>query len=182
MLQWMSFEQYDFQPNSAVSRFLFTISRTPQRSALFPYTTLFRSPRSNSRPNQDQSRAGLPDKLAGPLLRWRERGSPSPAYPARPARSEEHTSELQSHSELVCRLLLEKKKFRMTGSSGPRCCNGCLSSSTTSSRTARCLVSCLQSRGHRSALPSFLTRRSSDLHDQILAQTKINRVPDCQIN
>src|SRR6266540_3156054 len=62
--------------------------RRPPRSTLFPYTTLFRS-------------------VAGDRARWSDRGAgPSPS----PARSEEHTSELQSHHDLVCRLLLEKKK------------------------------------------------------------------------
>src|SRR5260370_24870253 len=64
--------------------------RRPPRSTLFPYTTLFRSLR-------------LPLRLPRP-----------PAHGDRPraarARSEEHTSELQSHLNLVCRLLLEKKK------------------------------------------------------------------------
>src|SRR5215204_6820064 len=70
--------------------FFFLMIRRPPRSTLFPYTTLFRS---------------------------RERG-PQPAKVGRPpreprtARSEEHTSELQSHSDLVCRLLLEKKKAK----------------------------------------------------------------------
>src|SRR5215204_3641493 len=63
--------------------------RPPPRSTLFPYTTLFRSPRARRR---------LADCPA------------APARPTRPGRSEEHTSELQSHSDLVCRLLLEKKK------------------------------------------------------------------------
>src|SRR5690348_17737799 len=61
--------------------------RRPPRSTLFPYTTLFRSPRCGRR--------GTPP----PRARWRS-----------PARSEEHTSELQSPVHLVCRLLLEKKK------------------------------------------------------------------------
>src|SRR5260221_5042610 len=65
--------------------------RRPPRSTLFPYTTLFRS-------------------LRGPDHRHQRLGRPV-AGPARdPDRSEEHTSELQSHSDLVCRLLLEKKK------------------------------------------------------------------------
>src|SRR5256885_7957336 len=65
--------------------------RRPPRSTLFPYTTLFRSPR-NARPR-------LPPPAA--------RAAPGP----RPGcRSEEHTSELQSPCNLVCRLLLEKKK------------------------------------------------------------------------
>src|SRR2546430_17687013 len=75
------------------SFFFFLMIRRPPRSTLFPYTTLFRScclpartpeprpPRSSSLPRRSRSR-----------------------------RSEEHTSELQSQSNLVCRLLLEKKK------------------------------------------------------------------------
>src|SRR5260221_865802 len=77
--------------------------RRPPRSTLFPYTTLFRSAREH--------RALLPEGL-GPLLR-RDR-SPLRArflHTLSPVgRSEEHTSELQSHSDIVCRLLLEKKK------------------------------------------------------------------------
>src|SRR5260370_25387378 len=67
--------------------------RRPPRSTLFPYTTLFRSglPQSNRRARTHLDRIAL---LA-------EKG--------RTARSEEHTSELQSHLNLVCRLLLEKK-------------------------------------------------------------------------
>src|SRR3954465_8365742 len=69
--------------------FFFLMIRRPPRSTLFPYTTLFRS--------------------------WRHRGATSgtasPWSAAAPSgRSEEHTSELQSHDNLVCRLLLEKKK------------------------------------------------------------------------
>src|SRR5260370_14898889 len=68
--------------------------RRPPRSTLFPYTTLFRSlHRDGARP------PGVLD--AGPL---RVGGVP---------RSEEHTSELQSHLNLVCRLLLEKKKKKI---------------------------------------------------------------------
>src|SRR5260370_22269792 len=68
--------------------------RRPPRSTLFPYTTLFRSPR-NPAPS-----AGCP---AQPPAR-------PAAHRRAAARSEEHTSELQSHLNLVCRLLLEKKK------------------------------------------------------------------------
>src|SRR5688572_31517413 len=68
--------------------------RRPPRSTLFPYTTLFRSARLGRPPWQ---------RDAGVLLRPGRR-------PHRLARSEEHTSELQSQSNLVCRLLLEKKK------------------------------------------------------------------------
>src|SRR6266536_5709404 len=66
--------------------FFFLMIRRPPRSTLFPYTTLFRPPDS-----------GFPAT--------HERGCPDPG-----GRSEEHTSELQSRVDLVCRLLLEKKK------------------------------------------------------------------------
>src|SRR5260221_1820902 len=66
--------------------------RRPPRSTLFPYTTLFRSP-IQARGVIDQYR--VPVFLRNPIHQ---------------CRSEEHTSELQSHSDLVCRLLLEKKK------------------------------------------------------------------------
>src|SRR6185369_17540423 len=67
--------------------FFFLMIRRPPRSTLFPYTTLFRSPGR----------------------RQKNRGARRPGHPF-PRRSEEHTSELQSHLNLVCRLLLEKKK------------------------------------------------------------------------
>src|SRR2546430_13750664 len=66
--------------------------RRPPRSTLFPYTTLFRSARKCSR-----------------ACRAPSSGAPLPPF-REPGRSEEHTSELQSQSNLVCRLLLEKKK------------------------------------------------------------------------
>src|SRR5438034_3067116 len=79
------------------SIFFFLMIRRPPRSTLFPYTTLFRSVIASAA-------AGV---LAYPafvfaLTRGGER-----------RRSEEHTSELQSHSDLVCRLLLEKKKNKI---------------------------------------------------------------------
>src|SRR5215204_6726525 len=66
--------------------FFFLMIRRPPRSTLFPYTTLFRS------------------------RRWCWWRSCCWTRCSAPSRSEEHTSELQSHSDLVCRLLLEKKK------------------------------------------------------------------------
>src|SRR2546427_7385047 len=69
--------------------------RRPPRSTLFPYTTLFRSPRRHGRHWHAA-------RLFGGELRLE--------YLFQHARSEEHTSELQSQSNLVCRLLLEKKK------------------------------------------------------------------------
>src|SRR5438034_8791470 len=76
--------------------FFFLMIRRPPRSTLFPYTTLFRS-REIGVPYADPEALHV---AAGLAL----------ARACRDVRSEEHTSELQSHSELVCRLLLEKKK------------------------------------------------------------------------
>src|SRR5260370_28321930 len=96
--------------------------RRPPRSTLFPYTTLFRSdPEFGAVGQADRQFRGL----------WRAR------RPARQriSRSEEHTSELQSHLNLVCRLLLEKKKKIATCPfPTPRCrvkqlaCKCCVSS------------------------------------------------------
>src|SRR6267378_6732406 len=73
--------------------FFFLMIRRPPRSTLFPYTTLFRSWRRRRR-----RRCGRP--------RGWQSASPRP-------RSEEHTSELQSRRDLVCRLLLDKKKINL---------------------------------------------------------------------
>src|SRR6266511_4404951 len=73
-----------------ISFFFFLMIRRPPRSTLFPYTTLFRS-------RHRRGRSGA---------RRVHRGGP----PKRVPRSEEHTSELQSRENIVCRLLLEKKK------------------------------------------------------------------------
>src|SRR5438477_10506025 len=75
----------------------FLVLRRQPRSTLFPYTTLFRS---RGRPGAAACR-----------LRADRRGRQR--APRRSARSEEHTSELQSHVNLVCRLLLEKKKHHL---------------------------------------------------------------------
>src|SRR5438270_9883393 len=76
--------------------------RRPPRSTLFPYTTLFRSdPGLNDRPT--------PNALKY-MLKAEVRLGRGDTSGAEEARSEEHTSELQSQSNLVCRLLLEKKK------------------------------------------------------------------------
>src|SRR5688572_31017011 len=77
--------------------------RRPPRSTLFPYTTLFRS-RQPARVRRD---TGRPHRQEQDVLLSRVRRISRP--PA--VRSEEHTSELQSQSNLVCRLLLEKKKL-----------------------------------------------------------------------
>src|SRR5688572_30875472 len=85
--------------------------RRPPRSTLFPYTTLFRSYRHQGRRSggdrRRQSRAA--PGSAAPLGPER-RGLGGDQAGRRGVRSEEHTSELQSQSNLVCRLLLEKKK------------------------------------------------------------------------
>src|SRR5439155_25190700 len=102
----------------------FLLARRPPRSTLFPYTTLFRSP--------DDGRSGRRSTLCPAAggeapVHWSRRARPHAdpdrgherdgriRLPARrrthgQARSEEHTSELQSRGHLVCRLLLEKKK------------------------------------------------------------------------
>src|SRR5262244_4433728 len=74
--------------------FFFLMIRRPPRSTLFPYTTLFRSNPNPSSPGRSEPPVPPP---------W-----PTPDF-----RSEEHTSELQSLTNLVCRLLLEKKKQQM---------------------------------------------------------------------
>src|SRR2546426_7945344 len=83
--------------------------RRPPRSTLFPYTTLFRSARSREsrprRPTLNCSVRVFGDSGAGPATLQRR---------CLNARSEEHTSELQSPCNLVCRLLLEKKKKKRT--------------------------------------------------------------------
>src|SRR2546430_13023413 len=90
--------------------FFFLMIRRPPRSTLFPYTTLFRS---RGRRGRAQARDVL---RRGARVRVRRGGAPHDGRPARErrrrarARSEEHTSELQSQSNIVCRLLLEKKK------------------------------------------------------------------------
>src|SRR5438046_10699647 len=79
---------------------LFSLVLRPQkRSTLFPYTTLFRSEGNRRAERQNDAQVALA-----------EAGEPSAARCAVFNRSEEHTSELQSLTNLVCRLLLEKKK------------------------------------------------------------------------
>src|SRR2546421_8717151 len=87
--------------------FFFLMIRRPPRSTLFPYTTLFRSHRyshRNSRACGDTSMVMTQRAISHLQRDWDE------AAASIELRSEEHTSELQSRSDLVCRLLLEKKK------------------------------------------------------------------------
>src|SRR5262249_57277095 len=93
-----------FKLNVVKSFFLMT--RKPPTSSLFPYTTLFRSSVSN-RPSDGEHL--LSPSAFGQALRKVRRG-----------RSEEHTSELQSLTNLVCRLLLEKKKTKKNSKRTPR--------------------------------------------------------------
>src|SRR5688572_33406834 len=79
-----------------IAFFFFLMIRRPPRSTLFPYTTLFRSVISSGR-----AELRHPGRRSAWRRRWWSRLHD---------RSEEHTSELQSQSNLVCRLLLEKKK------------------------------------------------------------------------
>src|SRR5260370_29321028 len=94
--------------------------RRPPRSTLFPYTTLFRS-------RDGGAREARVEVARGQRNRHRPHARPQPARRGRDrvradgdgaactrSRSEEHTSELQSHLNLVCRLLLEKKKTTTT--------------------------------------------------------------------
>src|SRR2546430_15624693 len=81
--------------------FFFLMIRRPPRSTLFPYTTLFRSVEGELEQPEVDDVAGVGTDLHA--VAHLERAAPDD-------RSEEHTSELQSQSNIVCRLLLEKKK------------------------------------------------------------------------
>src|SRR5437667_1516294 len=87
--------------------FFFLMIRRPPRSTLFPYTTLFRS--------SDPARVHLQ------IPTHRTQCSPALGAVRRNLRSEEHTSELQSHHDLVCRLLLEKKNQNSTPVAAQSC-------------------------------------------------------------
>src|SRR5260221_3652187 len=84
--------------------------RRPPRSTLFPYTTLFRSSRAPHVDEQSRSRGRRTPRRSDRLRRIGQGGAQLAGIRRDRPRSEEHTSELQSHSDLVCRLLLEKKK------------------------------------------------------------------------
>src|SRR5690349_23125106 len=84
--------------------------RRPPRSTLFPYTTLFRSPLRPPSGSTHRTRSATSRTAASCTA---SSGICAPA-PRPAARSEEHTSELQSRRDLVCRLLLEKKKKKKT--------------------------------------------------------------------
>src|SRR3712207_8635146 len=97
--------------------------RRPPRSTLFPYTTLFRSPAAMS---SGLGPSGTGQPRSGEGAPWQSREDPMPIHAlvfdvfgtladwrSGVARSEEHTSELQSRQYLVCRLLLDKKKLNL---------------------------------------------------------------------
>src|SRR5947207_8465032 len=90
--------------------------RRPPRSTLFPYTTLFRSYAPGLKPGSDESAAvaTIADPTAEKVDNDTYGALKALCEQAAEKRSEEHTSELQSHSDLVCRLLLEKKKRKHT--------------------------------------------------------------------
>src|SRR5262249_59080427 len=100
--------------------YFFLLTRRPPTSTLFPYTTLFRSPsrrRCGRRVSCSSAPTGQPHRARAPTegraIPARPTGAAPESVPAAagspPCRSEEHTSELQSLTNLVCRLLLEKK-------------------------------------------------------------------------
>src|SRR5438034_7874635 len=106
----------------------------PPRSTLFPYTTLFRSIGGKPPCQETVIREQDVDLAQFPVpVCWPEDGGPYITLPGVITRdpktgvrnvgmrSEEHTSELQSHSDLVCRLLLEKKKQEMKSPTSPTC-------------------------------------------------------------
>src|SRR2546426_8166912 len=87
--------------------------RRPPRSTLFPYTTLFRSPWRNDL-------AAIGDPIDERITKASVKGLRARIALYRGGRSEEHTSELQSPCNLVCRLLLEKKKQKKRNTAGER--------------------------------------------------------------
>src|SRR5437588_5073150 len=98
--------------SSSTACCFFVMTRRPPRSTLFPYTTLFRSHWAHGldiraaveRPGTDTDRLRHVAWISAQAVPYAFN------FAGVDARSEEHTSELQSHSDLVCRLLLEKKK------------------------------------------------------------------------
>src|SRR5438067_10002029 len=99
------------------------MTRHPPRPTLFPYTTLFRSRPAHLLPHPAGNGRGAVAALyqnriprrqrVGEPVELRERHAVAEQLVPRADRSEEHTSELQSRFDLVCRLLLEKKKYKL---------------------------------------------------------------------
>src|SRR5688572_30989147 len=122
--------------------------RRPPRSTLFPYTTLFRSVGAPPPARRTWLQGSRLAALRSRRSRRRDRSSPAPAPGAAPPperkpwrwRSEEHTSELQSQSNLVCRLLLEKKKKKIKAKNTTYITNQLYHDNTTSNPTMPNLV------------------------------------------
>src|SRR2546430_10710056 len=100
--------------------------RQPPSSTLFPYTTLFRSARHGraflaaaARQRHGQFHQGGAARAGPDPARQARSGASAAARDERGRRSEEHTSELQSQSNLVCRLLLDNKKYSTHESTAP---------------------------------------------------------------
>src|SRR2546430_10143389 len=100
--------------------------RRPPRSTLFPYTTLFRSPARTRRANwwtcsMPDGAVTVPTPASAPAIDQPQRvPDPSMLHILVPKRSDEHTSELQSQSNLECRLLLEQKQSANLRTLAPR--------------------------------------------------------------
>src|SRR5256885_3878530 len=145
--------------------------RRPPRSTLFPYTTLFRSLRTVGHAPcifvaMGHRHRQLQRKLVGALLyrivAWCASLAGKRAHLLIPGRSEEHTSELQSPCNLVCRLLLEKKKSRKTIAVSP----------STTGQTSHTLPSPLTQRASALIIrprPAFL-RLHSHIHTDIASR------------
>src|SRR5206468_11037265 len=101
---------YTYILSLSFSLFFFLMIRRPPRSTLFPYTTLFRSAYDESIRQVMLFLDGKQEKLIVGLRNEMEKSAEKLEFERAADRSEEHTSELQSRSDLVCRLLLEKKK------------------------------------------------------------------------
>src|SRR2546429_1906973 len=102
--------------------FFFLMIRRPPRSTLFPYTTLFRSRRETWSPESRRTGSCIETEYPSRSKRVRGAGSDTSRRSHQTnARSEEHTSELQSRLHLVCRLLLEKKKNKIRQYRRVRC-------------------------------------------------------------
>src|SRR2546427_2147160 len=92
--------------------FFFLMIRRPPRSTLFPYTTLFRSKHLQNAAKGDRLSLEVWATLLERYQAKHDTAKTIETFAEMLRRSEEHTSELQSQSNLVCRLLLEKKKLR----------------------------------------------------------------------
>src|SRR5688572_21860280 len=130
--------------------------RPPPISTLFPYTTLFRSKHLNTVLSRQKYEALTDDLLERTV-------EPCRRALADAGRSEEHTSELQSQSNLVCRLLLEKKKRTPRPRPSQSRLRDRSGAPTVCSRSFASLSLFFSWYGHHRYLHSFPTRRSSDL-------------------